>query len=145
MKTLLTLTGLLVLTACDHTPNKDVRDALKYQKAQWIAMGVHSYSYVYGEECFCVGPRAVRVVVENDVLKSVTDPDSGAPVVYEPATAHFTVPQLYDYLITSATRASEIGVQFDPTVHMPSMAWIDFIKLAIDDEITVLTHSFQAK
>jgi hypothetical protein len=99
---------------------------------------------VVQRSCFCgqpfVGPA--RVVVQNGTVVSVTflpDPTQSVGVSGYP-----TVEGLFDTIRDGLDRAGSIDVTYDAARGFPTRMAIDWVKNAVDDEITYTVSEFNA-
>jgi Family of unknown function (DUF6174) len=117
---------------------------LRRAEARWHASEISSYSMVVHRLCFCgqpfVGPA--RVVVQNGTIVSVTfvpDPTQSVDVSSYP-----TVEDLFDTIRDGLDHAGSIDVTYDAARGFPTRIAIDWVKNAIDDEITYMVTEFSA-
>ena len=133
------LAAALPLAGCGNPsspsgPEGDLEEA----RRTWSGQGIDSYTFEVSQLCFCVaesrGTFAVTVVRGNVV--SVTDAETGAPRTpgpFVPLTVEALFAKVEDALDRDAAR---IDVRYDPRLGYPQEIAIDFIALAIDDEVT---------
>jgi len=132
------LVGLAtMLTACGGTGPSDARErALDDAQARWEALGPSSYVYAVMRQCFCpiefLGPA--RLTVEDGVVVSRIYVGSGDPV--PPGYDFPAVDGLFDVIRSAlADDADEILATYDPDLGIPLEIWIDFERMAADEEI----------
>jgi hypothetical protein len=113
-------------------------EELEEARRTWSRQGYDSYTFKVSQFCFCVsearGTFAVTVI-RGEVV-SVTDAETGAPRTPSPFVP-LTVEALFakvDDAIESD--AAQLEVRYDPALGYPQEIAIDFIELAIDDEVT---------
>lgn len=135
----LAVTGLVLLaSACGANPfDFDVlereRQALAEARQQWASTGIDSYEFTVNVRCMC-GPLQMRVrVVDGAVVSRVWLRD-GQPVPADELTGLDTVEELFAYLERALDREpAEIEVDYDAR-GIPTHAFIDWTKAAIDEE-----------
>ncbi len=138
------LLASVLLCGCSVLGLDDTVEAgLHSEKSAWLSLGAHNYAYTYQKQCFCMMVDPVRITVAGDTIISVTYTDDNGAVVSLPKTGYYTIPALYDYLISVAGHAAELQVQYDHTNHLPAHVSADLAKNAIDDEFVITTGDFQ--
>ena len=130
---------MIVLAACDGDGPTDPRvTALDAAQARWEAVGPRSYSYALQRFCFCapdyLGPARLRI--EEGVVVEQVYVDSGLPV---PPNLDFpTVDGLFEILRSAYEQdAHEVRVTYDPSLGVPVDFWIDYLEMAVDEELGV--------
>lgn len=129
----------LALAACGSpfSPSGQ-RGDLEEARRTWSRQGIDSYTFTVSQLCFC-GPDVrgpLAVVVSRGRVVSVTDAETGAA-----RTPHPVVPLTVEALFAKVEdaidrRAHRVDVRYDPRLGYPLEIAIDFIELAIDDEVT---------
>lgn len=130
------------LAACGGPFEPTEGGQLRRAEARWHASGISSYSMVVHRSCFCgqpfVGPA--RVVVQNGTVVSVTFlPD---PTLSVTVNGYPTVDSLFYTIRDGLDRAGSIDVTYDAARGFPTRIAIDWVKNAIDDEITYTVTEF---
>ncbi len=101
-------------------------------RARWAASGPDAYTMTQSRSCFCpreiTGPFEVSVR-EGSLVSVLLD---GAPV---PAERALTVDGLFDLIADAyAGEADEVRVTYHPTLGYPTDLWIDYERMAADEE-----------
>lgn len=128
-----------LLAACSDLGPGDARLArLEANLARWDSLGPDSYVYAFERLCFCpvesLGP--VRVTVEDGVAVERVYVDTGAAVPPAHAQGFPTVRGLFDTLREAIVNdADSIEVTYDPTLGFPLDFWIDYLRMAVDEEL----------
>ena len=132
----------LTLASCGILdPDRQVK-GLDDAKARWALLAVDDYEIVIERVCFCGDVTPVRVtVVDGNVIGRVYL-DSGEPVPSERASFYPSVPGLFEILEDANRRGASINVSFDQQYGFPTSAFIDYVKNAIDDELSIRTSGF---
>jgi hypothetical protein len=129
----------LALAGCDALGIGGTDDGpLRDNRARWESRGPASYSYVMQRGCFC-GPDmsdAVLIVVENDARVSATYVATGQPVQTSFLAFFPTMDGVFDMLQEAYDDAHSVSVRYDNTLGFPTHAEIDYMKNAIDDEVS---------
>lgn len=130
---------LLALLACDEPgPVQPELLELEARRALWDSVGPASYEYAVERPCFCPteyrGP--VRIRVEGDVVVERVYVDGGLAVPAEIAPSFPAVEGLFE-LLRSAFEgdAHEVQVTYDPVLGVPVDFWIDYVEMAVDEEL----------
>jgi hypothetical protein len=134
--TRLVLAAVLPLAACSDSGFGPQLRELEHNRAKWEASGPASYVYAVERLCFCAFFGAARVTVENgEAVSAVWVDPEGQPVA--PTTDLFpSVDGLFDILEDAFARnAHSVEVAYDPATGVPTEFQIDYIELAIDEEL----------
>ncbi|MCC7119115.1 MAG: hypothetical protein IT310_11360 [Anaerolineales bacterium] len=146
MKKILILLTALILAAC----SSQASNALKQNRATWQAAKINHYSFNLNVSCFCAFRNAmpVQVEVQNDQIVSIVDAN-GTPVTLDANDSGYeatygTIDRIFSQLETALNGdADEVTVTYDPTYGFPAQIFFDFIKEAIDDEVSIEVSNFQ--
>jgi hypothetical protein len=142
------LVGLLWLAAPGCTllglDDGEEQERLDDARALWAAQSVSSYAFTQRRLCFCIeGGVAVRVEVENGVVASRTRVDDGEPVSPDAAQYYLSVPDLFDFIEETLEREpADLKIVYDQTLGYPTLVEIDYVEMAIDDELTYEISAF---
>ncbi|MGI9595018.1 MAG: DUF6174 domain-containing protein [Acidimicrobiales bacterium] len=113
-------------------------------RRRWRSTGFDSYSMIVTRACFCpsstLGP--MEVIVRNGQVQSVRPIDGRGEIAdwFDPDS--LTIPAMFD-LIESAFEADQLQVDFDKATGVPSRIDIDYIYLAVDDELRITIGDFR--
>jgi hypothetical protein len=129
----------LAFAGCDNPfsssgPEGDLAEA----RRTWSGQGIASYSFKVSQFCFCEQDTrgTFAVVVERGRVAAVTDAETGAPRTPNPSVP-LTVEALFAKVEDAIDRdADGLEVRYDPRLGYPLEIAIDFVELAIDDEVT---------
>lgn len=148
LRTTLFALGLVsTVASCGLLTGPSDRDRLEAARARWASHGLHqSYSFDFQRSCFCGYPGALPPTGVEVILGAVAfanDRATGAPLGAEALATIPTVEGLFD-LIETAIRehAAEVRVRYDPEHGAPLEIWIDRIRHAIDDEMSITTGHY---
>lgn len=108
---------------------------LKQAREKWLGWGVSNYRMKVSRSCFCIRPSSVTVTVKKDKPVKVS-----ARPWYGP----FTVPGMFR-IIGQAIKneAAMLDVKYDGRLGYPKRTSIDYIALAVDDEISYRISKFK--
>ena len=131
------------------TPDLDAaQEQLDEARAKWAAAGYQDYTVNFQWTCWCSFARRdpVRIMVENDEVTSVTDPETGEPVpepVFE-QSRYRTIDGLFDWIQHEIDIPSdELTVEYADDFGYPLFADSDPWPNAIDDEGSFQISHFQ--
>jgi hypothetical protein len=131
---------LLLFPACDSLTGTDgaERARLAQSRSRWRVAAIRDYSYQLGRVCFCppdlVGP--FRITVRGGELSSVIDLGTGMAAIPNPQR-HPTVEGLFDQIDAALDRdPDKIEVVYDSALGYPTRIAVDFVAMAVDDEVT---------
>ncbi|MGQ0537915.1 MAG: DUF6174 domain-containing protein [Gemmatimonadaceae bacterium] len=141
------LAGLaLSLAACGLVTGTDSDGdvaSLAAAESRWRGAGVQDYQIVVQYSCFCAYTRPVRLTVRFGSVVSRVDAETGQPVPPHGADVR-DVAGLFGLVRDAIARpAASLSVRYDPTYGFPTNIAIDYIRNAIDDELSVTTSQFQ--
>lgn len=112
---------------------------------RWNAQRIDDYAYSLQRLCECLNEwmRPVRVVVENGVIVSLSDAQTGAPVAAERAHMYHTVEGLFELIADAIERdADVVAVEYHPSLGYPVRITIDDDIQVGDDEFTYVASDF---
>lgn len=129
----------VALGACDGPgPVRPRLLELEARQALWDSNGPESYEYAIERICYCpleyIGP--VRIRVEEGIVVERVYVDSGLAVPDEIAPSFPTVNGLFELLRSAYENgAHEVTVTYDPALGVPVDFWIDYVEMAVDEEL----------
>jgi hypothetical protein len=146
MKKTILFTLALILTACSFSASFD----LNRNTSKWKAANITHYRYQLFIGCFCPfrDQMPLTIEVNNGTIVSMTTAD-GTPVSasdpsYTTYAAYSTIDNIFLALKTElAGGADEVTVTYDPTYGYPANVFIDQIKQAVDDELSLQISNFE--
>lgn len=84
----------------------------------WESQNISSYEYVLEQVCFCIGPEEpVVVTVIDDVVVSIVEQDSGAPVQN---IGWSTIDELFTYAEWARANNRLIAIEYDQDEGYPT-------------------------
>lgn len=132
----LMLAAVLPLAACADSGFGPQLWELEHNRAKWEASGPASYVYAVERRCYCAFFGAARVTVENGEAVSAVWVDPEGQSVAPTIDLFPSVHGLFDILEDAFARnAHSIEVTYDTTTGVPTEFQIDYIELAIDEEL----------
>lgn len=145
----------LFLSSCDSITDGRKGDDFRANKDLWQKQNVENYSFEFSKLCYCGGLfNPATVVVKADTIHSVLDPQTGEPL-RDPQTNELvlqkypksfqTIDELFEVIENARENADKLNVEYDEKLGYPVLIEIDYIKEAIDDEVTYKIDNFQRK
>ena len=143
MKKLFVLAIALLLAACSTTTEYD-QNLVKWQTAN-----VTHYQYDLMIGCFCpfYQDMPLTIEVKDGEVVSITSADGTLLDASDPSYPYYleyaTLDLLFAELKSEQAEAEEVVVTYDPQYGFPAQVSIDRIKLAVDDELSLLVSNFK--
>jgi len=146
MKKITLLLLALILTACSF----GARSELYKNRQTWQDAGITHYRFSLHVGCFCPFREKMPLTVEvqngeiismtysDGTLVDKTDPN------YETFSQHATIDRIFSELEAGLKGdADEVTVTYDSTHGFPSEIYFDYIKAAMDDELSLTVSEFE--
>jgi hypothetical protein len=144
---LFTILVLLVLAAAGCGNFQQGR-ALSRNRALWVSQDISHYRFQLQVGCFCafMDLMPLSVEVRDGQVVSLLDA-SGRPVPagrLEMLERYAGIDKLFELVDQAISgKADEVMVFYDTTYGFPSQVSIDYIKLAVDDELGLQVRNFE--
>jgi Family of unknown function (DUF6174) len=136
------LVPVSVFLGCATGPSAAI-DRLNEARRQWLDQNISNYEVTVQRQCFCGEIRPVRISVRQSVAVSRSYVGgAGEPVPDALTDKYPSISGLFDFLEETYRTADQINVTFDQTRGFPTQAVIDYVKSALDDELTVQVSDF---
>lgn len=136
----------LILSAC----SLGAQTELSRNQSKWQNANVTHYRFNLTVGCFCpfTSQMPLTVEVQEGNIISMKDVNSAAFSTTDPMNEfvlkYATIDRLFLELGSTAVKgADKVSVTYDPTYGYPSNISIDFIELAVDDELAVMVSRFE--
>lgn len=144
MKTLILISLALILAACSA-------GGVPSDRQKWEDANISNYRFQLTLSCFCPyrDQMPLTIEVQDGEVVSMTYPDGQAVTSdnldYEFFLQYATMDNLFAKIEAAQAdpEAGEVTVTYDPTYGYPVEASIDYIELAIDDEMYVSVSGFE--
>ena len=134
----------LALGACGNPfSSSGPEEDLEVARRAWSRQGITSYRFTVNVLCFCIERGPFAVVVEQGRVVSVTDAEGAprTPNEFVPLTVEALFAKVEDAIDRDA---HDLEVRYDPRLGYPLEIAIDFVELAIDDEVTYVASDLVA-
>lgn len=146
MKKIILLTLIVILTACSAgTPTE-----FEKNRQIWRDSGITHYRFSLVIGCFCPfrNQMPLTIEIQNDEIISMTASDgtliAASDLNYEFFSRYATIERIFSELeAAQAGDAEEVTVAYDSARGFPSEIYIDFIKTAMDDEISLTVSNVE--
>ncbi|MEO8621581.1 MAG: DUF6174 domain-containing protein [bacterium] len=139
--------ALTLLGGCRDITGSTVAQ-LASARERWAANGPASYDFTISLSCFCATDalRPVVVVVNNGVVQSRKYADTGADVSPPFSKAYSPIEELFGIVEDAQARnAAQLDVTYDPARGYPASIDIDYVAMAVDDEISYSVRDFHVR
>jgi hypothetical protein len=137
--------ALLLVSAAGFGCRGGLRDELDKHRRIWENEVVRDYQYRLQVLCFCPPEVTNPVIVEvkGGVTSSVIYVGTGLPVGNNNFIRYDTIEEMFQVIEDAINQnADEIKVEYNADLGYPTRIEIDFIKMAVDDEITYTISNF---
>ncbi|HSG44386.1 MAG TPA: DUF6174 domain-containing protein [Anaerolineales bacterium] len=148
MKKTLLLLLVFILTACSATGQGT---ELSRNREQWQDANITHYRFQLAVVCFCPvsGVMPLSVEVRDGEVISMQDVNGNDYPDGDPfgefVLKYATMDRLFSELDTDSVReADKLTVSYDSTYGFPTEISIDFIELAMDDELGIYVTAFES-
>jgi hypothetical protein len=146
MKKIMLLFLVLILTACS---TGEVTEFSRNQ-TKWQDANISHYRFELNVGCFCAfrSQMPATVEVQGGEIVSITGADGNPILISDPLNEYVlrfaTIDRLFSELESDSFKeADKLTVTYDSTYGFPSEIIIDFIELAIDDELYLSASAFE--
>lgn len=149
------LPALFFISSCDSIVDDRKENDFRVNQNLWQQQGIESYSFEFSKLCYCGGLfNPATIVVEADTVHAVLDPETGEPL-RDPKTqelvltkypeSFLTIAELFEIIESARKKADKLNVEYDRNLGYPVLIEIDYIKEAIDDEVTFKVDNFRTE
>lgn len=148
------LSVFFLISSCDSITDGRKKDDFRENRTLWQEQGIENYSFEFSKLCYCGGLfNPATIVVKADTIHSVLDPETGEPL-RDPQTGELvllnyqnsfhTIDDLFDVIENAREKADELDIEYNQEFGYPEYISIDYIKEAIDDEVSYRVENFQS-
>lgn len=133
---------VLMLSACSGG------SALQQNRQKWEAQNIDHYRFSVVVSCFCpfAGAEVTFEVRNGEVVSQAVKASQDWQIDEAQLTEFYqpynTIEKVFAYVEGADKEADETTVTFDPTFGFPTDVSVDWIKLAIDDEMYLTLSNF---
>jgi len=146
MKKLIVVLTAFILAAC----SLGTKSELSQNQEKWQNANITHYRFQLGVGCFCPvsGIMPVTVEVRNGEVVSMVDVNGNEYPGSDPfgdfVLKYATIDRIFSELDSKDVReADKLTVAYDSAYGFPAEVTIDFIELAIDDELYLSVAGFE--
>ncbi|NNF03828.1 MAG: hypothetical protein HKN17_05115 [Rhodothermales bacterium] len=130
------------LTGCELVGGNGYPTETARARAQWMAHQDGDYSFVLTRLCECLQAGDYWIQVEDGRISIVQQTWDHAFLPEEAFDAFPTIEDLFDVIDRAIQEsAAELHYSFDPDTGYPASIEIDWVRPAVDDEITYRVRS----
>jgi len=127
----------LGITGCQILGPKDPRtETMSDYRALWDEFQSGSYTFTLGRGCYCIVAGEIQVTVEEGNVTSAYSVWQNEAVLDEHLQFIETIDTIFDMIDRAKLEAHELEVEYAVEGY-PTLVSIDWIELAVDDEITL--------
>jgi hypothetical protein len=141
------LLALVILASLISACTPLARAQLSSAHDRWRAANISHYRFDLVVSCFCAFRDKMPLTIEVQDGRPVSMQYKGGvsvtPEEQQTFSSYQTIDALFDYTAESLAKADQIRIQYDPTYGFPTAVQIDFVKNAMDDELSLYTSNFQ--
>lgn len=145
---------IFLISSCDSITDSKKGDDFRANQNLWQEQNVENYSFEFSKLCYCGGLfNPATIVVKADTIHAVLDPETGEPLC-DPQTGELVLPnypnsfktidELFDVIENAREKADELNVEYNQEFGYPQFITIDYMKEAIDDEVSYKVDNFRA-
>jgi hypothetical protein len=145
MKKIILITLVFILAACSIGGSE-----FSQNQKKWNDANITHYRFELSIGCFCAFHDQMPLTVEVQNGESVSITNSSGTVVtktdpsFENFSRYATIDRLFTELkADQGGKADEVTVKYDATYGFPTDINIDFIKNAVDDELSLNVSAFE--
>ncbi len=137
--------GLFSLTGCDALQQTTNTKSYEVAANKWKANNLTDYEFVWEKSCFCAFRGPSIIVVENNKVTKVLDPETRQPRTGVEIEWFQTIDDLMDWIEeTSAQKPELLKVAYDNTYGFPISIEFDGSKMIADDEFLATVKNFKS-
>ena len=145
LRTLLILSLFVsLLAACSGFGPKS---ELEVNREKWTNQNVSHYRFNLHIGCFCAFRDKMPLVIEvnNGEIISITDANGATPSAQEMEwyQEYSSIEKVFAYLQKASQEADKSEIAFDSETGIPTQIHIDWIELAMDDEMSLTISNFE--
>ena len=147
MKRIILLPLVIILTACSFRGSNE----FSRNQEKWRLANITHYRYFLFVGCFCPFTETMPLSIEVKDGKTISTKFKDGTAVsptdpgFETFSRYATIDRLFSELKTDLTgKTDKITVTYDLIYGFPQKISIDYIKLAMDDELSLVISGFEA-
>jgi hypothetical protein len=85
----------------------------------------------------------IHAVLDSETGEPLRDPHTDEMVLLKYPESFLTIDELFKLIENARENADKLDVEYDRKLGYPTVVEIDYIKEAIDDEVTYRVHDFR--
>lgn len=148
MRRLFYIITALVLAACS-LGNADGKSEIEQNKEKWQDANISHYRYNLFVGCFCAFRGDMPLIIEVQDGKAVSMEYQSGNEIDASNREIFKKYETLDLIFAELEAglngaADEVTAKYDPTYGFPTDVFLDVIKEAVDDELSLTVSNFEA-
>lgn len=148
MKNLFYIIAALVLAACSLGNAAGSQSEIEQNKEKWQNANISHYRYNLFVGCFCVFREDMPLIIEVQDGKVVSMEYQSGKEIDAANREVFKKYESIDLIFAEIEAglngaADEVIVKYDPTHGFPTEAFLDVVKEAVDDELSLTISNFE--
>lgn len=148
MKNLFYIITALVLAACSLGNAAGSQSEIEQNKEKWQNANISHYRYNLFVGCFCVFREDMPLIIEVQDGKAVSMEYQSGKEIDAANREVFKKYESIDLIFAEIEAglngaADEVIVKYDPTHGFPTEAFLDVVKEAVDDELSLTISNFE--
>lgn len=148
MKNLFYIITALVLAACSLRNAAGSQSEIEQNKEKWQNANISHYRYNLFVGCFCVFREDMPLIIEVQDGKVVSMEYQSGKEIDAANREVFKKYETIDLIFAEIEAglngaADEVIVKYDPTHGFPTEAFLDVVKEAVDDELSLTISNFE--
>ena len=148
MKNLFYIIAALVLAACSLGNAAGSQSEIEQNKEKWQNANISHYRYNLFVGCFCVFREDMPLIIEVQDGKVVSMEYQSGKEIDAANREVFKKYETIDLIFAEIEAglngaADEVIVKYDPTHGFPTEAFLDVVKEAVDDELSLTISNFE--
>lgn len=135
---------ILALSACGGG------SAFQQNRGKWEGQNIDHYRFTVAVSCFCpfanvkVTYEVLNGQVVNQSVQTTPDNPVDEALVSDFYQSYNTIEKVFGYVENAIEEADETTIEYDPTYGFPATVSVDWIELAIDDEMYLTLSNFES-
>lgn len=144
MRNIFYMSAVLLLAACSLGTQSEIEQ----NKEKWQDRNISHYRYQLFVGCFCVFREDMPLIIEVQDGRAISMTYQSGNEIDAANREIFKKYETIDLIFAEVEAglvgaADEVIVKYDPTYGFPTEAFLDVVKEAIDDELSLTVSNFE--
>ena len=133
-------------TGCDSLQQTNKLKSFETASGKWKTSNFTDYEFVWEKSCFCAFRGPSLVVVENNKVVQVLNPETRQPRTGIELELFQTIDELMAWIEEESDRKPELlKVEYDSTYGYPVSIQYDYSKMIADDEFLATVKNLKKR